>query len=47
VKNNDTGILIGKGPTNVLLRDNRFEGVATPYAGEGLSGVMVVEGAAK
>ncbi len=44
VKDSETGILIGKGPTNVLLRGNRFERVAKPYEGEGLSGAMVVEG---
>lgn len=42
VKHNDLGITIGKGPTNVLLRENQFEDVPTPYDGEGLGGVMVL-----
>lgn len=42
VKRNDTGILIGKGPTDVLLRGNQFEDVTTPLAGDGLAGVVVV-----
>jgi hypothetical protein len=42
VKHNELGITIGKGPTNVLLRENRFEDVPTPYDGEGLGGVLVL-----
>ena len=42
IKHNDLGITIGKGPTNVLLRDNQFEDVATPYDGEGLEGALIV-----
>jgi len=47
MKNNDLGITVGKGPTNLLLRENRFENVTTPYDGEGLSGAMIVPPPAK
>jgi hypothetical protein len=42
VKRSEVGVLVGKGPTNVLLRENRFEDVAKPYDGEGLPGVTIV-----
>jgi hypothetical protein len=42
IKHNDLGITVGKGPTNLLLRENRFDDVATPYDGEGLPGAMIV-----
>ena len=42
VKHNDQGIVIGKGPTDVLLRGNKFEDVTTPLAGDGVAGVTVV-----
>jgi hypothetical protein len=42
VRHNELGITIGKGPTNLLLRENRFEDVATPYDGEGLAEALVL-----
>lgn len=42
VKNNDQGMTVGKGPTNLLLRENRFENVTTPYDGEGLDGALIL-----
>ena len=41
VQHNDTGIVIGKGPTDVLLRANKFEDVTTPLSGDGLAGAVV------
>jgi hypothetical protein len=42
VQNNELGITVGKGPTNLLLRENRFDDVTTPYDGEGLPGAMIL-----
>lgn len=42
VKHNDLGIVIGKGPTDVLLRGNKFEDVTAPLTGDGMAGVTVV-----
>jgi len=42
VRHNESGISIGKGPTHVLLRNNTFEDVATPYDGEGLDQALIL-----
>ncbi len=41
VRHSEQGVLIGKGPTNVLLRGNQFEDVAKPYDGEGMGEALI------
>jgi len=42
VRNNDQGIEVQSTTEGVLLRDNTFEKVATPYAGDGLEKTCVL-----
>jgi hypothetical protein len=42
VKYSKTGILIGKQPWDILLRNNHFEKVENPYAGEGIEKESII-----